>query len=74
MNVYVLYLIAVVLGNVAYFLSGGYRRIFWNDYKYKMDWPDPASAPMILLFLMTPLPGIVALFDFVLYCISKVYK
>jgi len=64
-----LYLGAVVLGNLAYFLCGGHRRLFWNHHKNCVDWPDPLSAPIILLFLLTPGPGLAALWDGIL-CVA----
>ena len=60
----VIYTTAVVLGNIAYWQCGLLRLLF--AYHGFYDWPDPADAPAILAFLLTPLPGLVAVAHFIL--------
>ena len=60
------YLVATLAGNLAYWIVGGYRRLFWNHSAHCLDWPDPDFAPWILAFMLTPLPGIIALAGFML--------
>lgn len=59
MNALALYLLAVALGDVAFWQTGLLRKMFSpRDY---LDWPDPADAPWMLAYLLTPLPGLVSL-------------
>jgi len=60
------YLVATLAGNLAYWIVGGHRRLFWNHQRCCVDWPDPDDAPLFLAFLLTPLPGLVALAGFML--------
>jgi len=65
------YLVATLAGNLAYWLSGGHRRLLWNHQRACLDWPDPDDAPLFLAFLLTPLPGLVAILDFVMIVYHK---
>ena len=56
MNGYELYALLVVLGGIAYWQTGGLKG--WRR------WLDPVDAPWVLAFLLTPLPGLVAVGHF----------
>ena len=65
MNALLIYTAAVASGNVAFFLCDG-ARLFWNENRMRYDWPDPVDAPLMLAFLLSPLPGLVAIVDFLM--------
>ena len=65
------YICAVASGNLAFFLCHG-ARLFWNHHRRCYDWPDPDDAPAILAFLLSPIPGLVALANFLLAVREKV--
>jgi len=64
-NALLIYTAAVASGNVAFFLCDG-ARLFWNENRMRYDWPDPVDAPLMLAFLLSPLPGLVAIVDFLM--------
>jgi len=66
MTGYELYALLVMLGWIAYWRVGLLGWMFWNHRRWCYDWPDPANAPWMLAFLLTPLPGMVAICDLML--------
>ena len=66
MNPLLIYITAVALGNIAYWRTGMLRRLFWNHHRDCVDWLDPDDAPVIFCFLLTPMPGLVAVVNFFL--------
>lgn len=59
-----LYVLATVAGNLAFWQCGLMYRLFYNHHRWRVDWPDPDEAPAIFLYLLTPLPGLVAVLNF----------
>ena len=64
MNAAQLYVALWALGLVAFWQTGGFRKLFCHPWPRLWDWPDPDDAPVLLLFLMTPFPGLFALVEF----------
>ena len=61
-----IYIAAVAFGNLAYWRTGLMRWLFWNHHARRVDWPDPVDVPVFLAFLLSPLPGLLAVGDFLL--------
>ena len=67
MNPLALYWITVALGDIAYWRCGLlYPWIHHNGFTKRWETPDPADCPAFLAYMMSPIPGLAALVNFLL--------